>query len=235
MDREAIIRKLVGIKAKMTNAASTEAEVESYTRMYNNLMRKYNLKETDIHIKEQGVGSKTFTPRKDSVHEVVFLSNVIAVVTETRVVTLNKTSVVFFGTQADIDYAEFLFRLCFNAIEQATTAFKASPLFEKINKLGRPVDEVIANFRVGFTINLNERLTKIAIENEKERGTGNALIVLKNQLIAQMLDELGGTKPSDQALALYQGGNLDALAGFAEGDKVILRRQAEAQKVIEGK
>lgn len=235
MNREAIIRKLAGIKAKMQNAASTEAEVESYTRMYNDLMRKYNIKETDIHIKEQGIGSKTFTPRKESVHEVVFLSGVIARVTETKAVTLNKTSVVFFGTNADIQYAEFLFRLCFGAIEQATNAFKVSPLFERLNKLGRPTVEVIANFRAGFTINLNERLTKIAEENEKNRGTGTSLIVLKNQLVESMLNDLGGTKPSSQALAVYQGGNLDALAGFAEGEKVILRQQAEAQKVIERK
>jgi hypothetical protein len=236
MNRNAILKKLAAIKAKLEDKASTPAEVESFTRIYNDLMQKYNLTESDVHVRSEGVGFKSFktgqTKAGEGLHEIAVISQSIAKVTETRAINSGVTAVVFFGTRPDVEYAEFLYRLCLNALETASKAFDGSTEHNRLVTMGYASGDVLRNFRAGFSIQLIERLDAIAAENERNKPTGNALILVKNELIQIVMDELGDAEKQFHAVVNYDHSRIAAEYGALEGDKVILRQQTEAQKVL---
>lgn len=233
--REDIIRKLNGIRAKMNNEASTPAEVESYTRMYNSLMQKYNLTETDLDIKKEGIAFKPFNMRQEGkakrYHEVEYVVPSISRLTNTEAV-VGEGHVFFFGTMADIQYAEFLYRLCHGTIEQSWKAYSTSLDAIRLKRAGRKPSQIYNTYRKNFAGTLAEMIEAMALENERQ-VTGNALVVLKNQLILAAMEQ-AGVKPAKtiNEVATYEGDLLRA-ANLAseEARKVRLRQEAGKQEV----
>lgn len=246
-NRDAIIRKLAGIKAKMENAAATPAEIENATRIYNDLMQKYNISETDIHIKQEGITYKSFKAGAQGNkrsgfyrHEMFLIADAIARVTETKKMNLVRPdsgtaimeSLAFIGTRPDVDYAEFLFRLCSNSLEQAAKAFVGTLEYTRLIRMKvKPVD-INRNFRAGFAITVIENLEKIALENERNKPKGNALVVLKKELIEAFIEKFNPTMSKQQGLTIFNHARLAAEFGSKEGDKVILRQQAGEVKKL---
>jgi hypothetical protein len=187
-NRDAILRRMAALRAKFQEGSGcTEEEANAAMEKYNSMMQQYNLQETDVHIKEQGVGESfwKYSEGKQK-HEVYWCLSSIGKLSETKPIVSPQTNTVFFyGTEADRQYAKFLYDLCYNAIETSWKAFRYSFTYTKMNR-NIHGKKIRYDFRMTMAQRLSERIRELASENVV-KSTGTSLIVLKNQLIEAAL------------------------------------------------
>lgn len=225
--RDSIVRKLNGLKAKFEHEATGEAEAMAAIAAYNRLMQKYNLTETDLHIRESGVEAKTFKHGAKQNGPMYWIVTGIGAVTDTRPIANAETKeITFFGTGPDVQYAEFLYRLIENALKTSWQAYRYSFEYTRLSKSGIHGRIIRNGFEKGFIIRLCQRLQAMAADN-KAAGAGRDLIVLKNQLIQAALDGVKTKKPQ-KAIMRYQDTSA-VKAGMDQADNVRLRKEAESK------
>lgn len=237
-NRDSIVRKLNALKAIFEHKNANEAEAIAAIDKYNALMQKYNLTETDLHIKQSGIKFANVQTDKTVFAAIHYMVVGITMVTNTEVIVRRNDRAcpcyMFVGTMVDVQYADFLFRLLEGAVDSAWKAYKATDAYSNLNKHhhGRLIKKA---FEDGFCTRMHEKLEQVARENGMET-TGRDLVVLKNALIKAALDE-AGMKSSSTKLTTYAiKSDAAAYAGMAEADKVRLRQEAEAKtKYLEAK
>ena len=203
--RDRIIRILTALRAKFAEGSNcTVEEADAALKRYNKLMVEYNLTETDLHIKKEGVGVDSHQYRTSGKQrpEIVWLLRPISMLTETRCLWnpfSNKIHVV--GTKVDRDYAEFLIRVCDHTIETSWNAYKHSWDYTLANKKkhGRTIRH---EFRMAVVMRLNERIQLLAMQNrDQEPSQTTALMILKQHLVQAFMDN-SGAQTEQKGLAL---------------------------------
>lgn len=234
-NKEAIIRKLSALKAKFEHANTKENEASAAMAMYARLMEQYDLTESEITLKTAGIAQhRRNTGSKNWMRPIAVITKGIEILTETYV-TYSKDQrkniiTVFNGTRADCDYAEFLSRLIFGAMAREFKAFKlGNYMYKELNQTmhGR---EIKNTFEVAFASRMQQRLMELAAERHEK---GQALIVLKNALIAQALGDQYKDKKQTNRLVKYTGGkSVIAAHAYKAADDVKLRQEAEHKETL---
>ena len=178
MDRDAIVRKLNALKAKFEHKTTGEAEAVAAMAMYNKLMQKYKLTETDLNLRASGVKIGAFSTdsnNKKQAPPMNYMVVPISKVTETYGVFDTTTMRgVFVGTMADVQYAEFLWTVIQNAFNESWKAFRYSFDYTKLHRGGMHGKTIRHSFDMGFMSGMTGRLNEMAAENAKA-GTGEPI------------------------------------------------------------
>lgn len=139
-NRDAIVRKLNGLRAKFMHENTSEAESFAAMEKYNELMQKYDLTETDLTIRESGIKFGKFatdTSNSKILPPMAYMTVPIGWVTDCRGIFDRKTmSAVFIGTMADVQYAEFLWTLIENQFKSSWKAYRYSFDYTKLHRAG---------------------------------------------------------------------------------------------------
>lgn len=237
-NREAILRRLQALKAMFEHKDTSEAEAMQAMALYAKLMEKYDLTETDLSVKQAGVGfRKVKNSETKHEHEVAFIVLAIEALTETRIVPVKGNEKepglfhVIHGTRSDVDYAEFIYRLCYNAIETSWKAYRYSYEYTKlVKKQGIHGRKVRSNFRLAMAYRLADRINAMAKERHAKQA-GTSLIVLKSELIKVAFPDLKqGNAIKGKNLAIKDDSVKAAWAGFEAGNKVELERMLKEQE-----
>lgn len=240
-DRDSIVRKINALNAIANDGAASLNEVEVAIRKRDKLMEEYNLTFSDLEIKNSKVNEQPIrTGAKKHLPEMHNVVNVIAKLTETEVVHFSGGSehvYVFYGLRVDTEYAEWIYRLVLNSLEQAWKAFKFSAKYTDLVKYQGIHGRVVrANFRNAFILLIKEKLQAMVLD--KQTVSTNALVLIKKDLIKVEIDKLNTTgKTSNRAIGFSKIAPEAIAAGLEEANKVVLRQQTNRQPTLflEGK
>jgi hypothetical protein len=238
MDKRAnIIRKLIALKAKLTDASNTtDAEKEAALLKYNELMQEYNVTEAEIGIKQSDIGrtNVNFNEGGKREHDVSHCIHAIARLSETRVIRNKKNlEYGFLGTRPDREYAEFLYRLCWSAIEDNWKAFRYSYPYTKMIKEGHHGRMIRNTFRKTVAFRLRERLDELVAMNATNRP-GTALVLKKSELIQAYVDENLDIKKGGKKLTRIVRHDNVIMAAVDAANRVPLRHEVnEGTKKLE--
>lgn len=229
MDRDKVLRIMAALRAKFSEESGcTPEEAESAMIRYNEMMQRYNVDETELHIKQEGIGESVYGYATGKhKHEVYWCLTAIGKLTNTKpIATPRLKEVTFIGTQADRDYAEFLFRLCWNAIETSWKAYRFSFSYTKLHRQGIHGRKIRYSFRTAMASRLSQRMQMLARENAVEATTTtNALVLVKDALINTYIEnEYGKINKGKTSKHRYSTADA-AMAGKEAADDVKLRQE----------
>jgi hypothetical protein len=236
--RESIIRILAALRAKFQEGSGcSEAEASAAMEQYNKLMIEYDLQETDVHIREQGVGKQSYRHSEQGRNkpEWYYILNNIATLSDTRIIWhLGKKEAVIYGTQADRDYAEFLIRVVINTIETSWKTYRYSWDYTRLAKHnhGRHIRNT---FRKAIVVRLAQRINDLIAMN-KAKATGTGLVVVKQELIKKFIED-DGTKVR-KGTSLSFRSNLESTIhhAYEAANKAQLQHQTTNEtRLLEGK
>ena len=238
MSRENFLRRLAALRAKFSDGSNcSPAEIETAMRMYADLKAKYDVEDTEEHIRDEGISSVRGASAMNGKHmdAIAFCINTIAEYTDTKGLLMRHSGghVMWFGTKPDIEHAMWLYTIIQNGLETAWKAYRYSFEYTKLHRSGAHGRTIRDNFRKGFVANICMRLDKMIAE---KKVAGTSLIVVKNELIQAFIDrEVGKTKRASGSLTTTN--KTSALtAGYNEGEKVGLRQTMKNETLLlEGK
>ncbi len=224
-DRDKIVRKIAALLARAADEASSAAEVSHAMHIAHKLMAQYNLTLDEVMLKREPVGQGHFHVRPEDSDYANILVTAIA-----RLAHCHAQGVlgpvhefIFTGLRVDVLYAEWLFRASAAAMARGWTAFEGSARFAELRR-SHPLAELERHFKLGFSIDLAERIKKLAAED----GTPNALIVLKEQRIADAMGAAAAAKRPGKDLVRVKGKLIEAFKTGAEASRSVpLRQQVE--------
>jgi hypothetical protein len=222
MDEAAIIRKIAALLARAEDSASSPAEVAHAIHIANKLMLRYNLSRDEVRLRREEMRrSERIVSRADSRY-----ANTIAVAIG-RLAQCRTTGergardhYIFSGLRADVDYAEWLFRASWAALHQGWEAYRASAEHQQLIEKGGAPAAVEYHYKLGFSIDLADRIKALAQSNFE--ATGTALICLKNELIEQAFGKARG--PSVSLVPIRSSLEAAFQSGADESRKVGLRQ-----------
>jgi hypothetical protein len=222
MDEAAIIRKIAALLARAEDSASSPTEVAHAIYIANKLMLRYNLSRDEVRLRREEMRrSERIVSRADSRY-----ANTIAVAIG-RLAQCRTTGergardhYIFSGLRADVDYAEWLFRASWAALHQGWEAYRASAEHQQLIEKGGAPAAVEYHYKLGFSIDLADRIKALAQSNFE--ATGTALICLKNELIEQAFGKARG--PSVSLVPIRSSLEAAFQSGADESRKVGLRQ-----------
>lgn len=222
-NRDSIIRKLNALRAKAydKSIADTPEAISALTK-FNELMQRYNLTLTDLEVRESKIGGFNKKPTKTTDY-MKYLVLGISQLTNTEVIPVKGGEFLFIGIGADIAYANWIYDLVSNALENSTIAYKIGPDYHKRINNGEKPAKIMEAFKNGFVYAVSENIQKLTQSN----STGNSLMVLKNDLIASFMQEQGINTPRTKSTAIKVADNHTEVMqnGYREGNKVRLRQE----------
>jgi hypothetical protein len=188
----------------------------------NKLMLRYNLSRDEVRLRREEMRrSERIVSRADSRY-----ANTIAVAIG-RLAQCRTTGergardhYIFSGLRADVDYAEWLFRASWAALHQGWEAYRASAEHQQLIEKGGAPAAVEYHYKLGFSIDLADRIKALAQSNFE--ATGTALICLKNELIEQAFGKARG--PSVSLVPIRSSLEAAFQSGADESRKVGLRQ-----------
>ena len=231
--RDSIIRILAALRAKFAEGSGcTVEEADAAVEQYNRLMQEYNIQETDIHIRQHGVGRDNHTLREKGKKQrppIVFVLRAIGELSQTRVVWSDRNNgCAVFGTQADRDYAEFLIRVCQFTLENSWKAYRYSWHYTELKEAGEHGRRIRHAFETTVVSRLSERMLELAAMN-RIKGSGTSLIVLKNELIQAFLDQQGFKTQSKEITKSYSGYETTVAQALNAANNAQLQHRTENQ------
>lgn len=190
------IRAKISALLKKTEAnGASEAEANSAMAIASKLMAEHGVTINDI--KENNEAARDFSKRhvnpgaKNLSVVDKFVANAIGVYTDTKVwnskgfdgFKMGKTkmkakyssNLMFYGYSVDVELAEYIYKICDSAVE---TEWKK---FSRTVPAGARAKARVT-FQLGMTLRLRDRLMEMK-KTTVEETNGNALVVLKKQLV----------------------------------------------------
>lgn len=193
MDEAAILRKIAALLARAEDSASSPAEVAHAIRTADALMRRYNLTRDEVRLRREEMRRCHWSVGRDHSDYANTMAVAIARLAQCRVTGERgeRDHYAFAGLGVDVDYAEWLFRASWSALRQGWQAYRGSPQHARLAGEGSAPEAIEHHFKLGFSIDLAERIKKLVQDGAQTAGT--ALISLKNELIEQAFGSAKGT------------------------------------------
>lgn len=218
---ESIRKKISALLKKNEEAGANETEANAAMTMAQKLMDEYGVTMEDIQKtqnNQDGFSEKKIQEGRKNLHEVDLygISSAIAHFTDTTVfkrkVRGEDATLVFFGYNADVELAEYIREVCKRAMETEWGLFVSG------NELTGHKRRHRKNFMIGMSDRISKRLRALK-ESHTESTTGTDLIVLKNQLVIQALNERNvNIRKNNRKVTYDEGEAFDA--GQDAGDRV---------------
>jgi hypothetical protein len=236
--KESIIRILAALRAKFAEGSGcTDSEAATALEQYNKLKTEYDIQETDIHIKQEGIGKSTYQARKTGKQkpDLYYLGRAISRLSGARLLYGNQSGKFhIYGTGIDREYAEFLLTVANNTIESSWKAYRYSYDYTRQVKHGNVHGRQVRNaFRKVVTLRLAERMIALA-EANAHKAQVNALVVVKNELIQAFIDndEALGNKRKGTDLTLKTDLHSTVHSALTAAEKAQLQFQATNETLL---
>lgn len=224
---DAILRKMRALMAKTEDAGCTEAEAKAAAEALDRLMGEYDVALDDLTVRSTKCDTRVIVqkdkrgPTRETVGAIAKFTDTKAWYSPQGNFTEN---VCFFGLIPDLDIAEYLYLLFKRSIDKETISY---PMFNRaylrLDAKGRKEAEV--SFGIGMALRLSERLMELKSKRDwhTEHETGNALIVLKGQIVTEEYAKLGKELRKDKTKLKVT--NRDAYTkGREAGDRVAINQ-----------
>lgn len=223
MDQAAILRKIAALLARAEDSASSPAEVAHAVRIADRLMRRYNLSRDEVRLRQEEMRRCAWSVSREQSDYANTIAVAIARLAQCRVTGERgeRDHYAFAGLRVDVDYAEWLFRASWAALRQGWEAYQGSPQHDRLIDEGSAAGAIEHHFKLGFSIDLAERIKKL-VQGDVE-GTGTALVSLKNALIEQAF---GSAKGTSTTFVAVRSSLQDAYRSGAYASREVGLRQA---------
>lgn len=230
MDKQTIITKLQGIKAKINDPAlAGTPEQESAIWMFAKLMTKYNVSLSEVDVKISDI-KMTAVFYKDKIMESIAI--MVADLTDTRITKNgNSKGLVFYGNKSDVDYADWLFRTCQNHCAVSFLKYQMTMDYYALVKQTSKAN-IERNFNQGWYAGIAKLFDQMQLDKQpiEESHHGNALMVIKSEKLNDFEAEHGVRPCVTKSVAVRKKRNVAAYAmqqGFKEGESAILHHQMQ--------
>lgn len=231
MTDETIIQRIRNLRAKATDAATSEAEAIACAKKAAKLLEEHDLSEADLSetTHERRADSLQVNVRCDSrgkpPYLVAILTGAIADYTQTRAF-LAQGGVLVYGTEADTEMAAYLIEMTLYAHDQAWIKFRTEAAWIP----GQSKAQRANGFTIGFAIAVADTLEELKTAREAaQAATGTALVVSKGEAIDAAIadDGLADAKTHNPRKRKVSREAYDA--GRAAGAEVNVNRPLEAR------
>lgn len=191
--RAGIIAKIQALLAKTADNGCTEAEAMLATQKASELMNAYRISMTDIEIRDEPVTQSDIeSPNKSRRAPADWCIMSIAAFTGTktwyRSNRYTHRCVTFFGLEADVAFASYLYKMVNGAVASATDAYKQTDDYRADwNKRA-----ATQSFQLGMARRINTRLHELSRQAQPiKTASGTALVVVKNAIVEQAFANTG--------------------------------------------
>lgn len=229
MNRDKIIKKINDLRNLASHPTTEPHLVDASIRKYEKLMEQYNLSMDDLTLREEGVtvsgfksekGGNTLKTRNPMGWAVLPIKRL----TNTALIAPRKglNNWQFIGNKADVEYADWIYNLIKNSMENAAMAFRIGKEYHVAINTGVKGADAIHAFKQGFVFACAANLRKMV-----EEQTGNALMVVKQELVTSFLSDHKLTDLDDwnTKQVATRDNTLEFInSGIEEGNKVKLRK-----------
>jgi hypothetical protein len=186
MTLSSIAHKLRALRAKAEDSGSPQPERDSAMAKYEELLRKYHLDASELEIREEGTGHiiVTLDTRGNSWAIGARLQRQIGKFTETRTwVNSRRSEFHILGLKSDADFAEWLLASLIRHVQAEAMEF--------ILNLEAGYRGDVESFANAAAARINTRLREMVEQRAPTGGNGNALVVVRGQMIEQEMTRLG--------------------------------------------
>lgn len=194
MADQSIIEKIRALRAKVNDAAATEAEVEAAARAITKLMMKYDVSEDALKetAESKGVHAKTDEHVRDLEVVIGGCWQGIQALTETKIYSssgMKGKSYGVIGAEPDVEMTLYLIEMITISAKRMWLQYRAAA-FEGNVPIGKYSRK---DYYAQFGYTMNDRMHQLAQERVSVRtqATGTALVVVKDQLIKDTMKEMG--------------------------------------------
>lgn len=198
MSDDSIVNRIKALRAKVNNAASTEAEVEAAARMVAKLMTQHDIDESQLKESDfsEALHAKTDVMKNDINEVVRYCWSGIEALTETKS-WRGEERIHYVGLDHDVEMALYLYELITMSAKRGWLRYSAK-LFDEKGMMR--TKGARASYYVGFGQRMNAMLMQLHRERQSARdawedvGTtsgGTALVVRKDNIIKSKMKEMG--------------------------------------------
>jgi len=221
-----IIRKIKALRARAADAASSENEAAKAAEVADKLLREHNINLSELDVRGEGVEKNVWGAGRRTRGPETFAAVKIAKATNCEVWVQNGGEIVYLGNPADVEVAMYFTDLVSNAAEACLRAYRKTEdyayrfRYQSARKVG-------ADYRVGVCQRLGERILDQVAAERMPQASGAGLVVVKNALIKQWLEDNGLSfrqKRSNRTV----GGAYNA--GRGDADRVSIGRGVGTQR-----
>jgi hypothetical protein len=171
--RDKMLQRVLNLRARAEDDASSEAEVNAALTLAMKLMDSYNIEEAELAIAEaegritleivQKVADTSMLKGTKQKHKVLNVLSSIAKFTETRVVVNSYSGgIIFTGHRPDTELANYLVAVVKEALDREFANYKR-------NTAGRLGYGAKASFQTAMASRLSHRLNDMANERDRDR------------------------------------------------------------------
>jgi len=224
-DLTKIKARILALASKTISNGCSEEEAMAAINMVGKLLKQYNLSMDEVELRAE----KCVTLKIDSGSKmrggVYFAVMAIGEFTGCKVwINRGKTlTYCFFGQESDLLMAKYLYDIITNAIDTETEKFKKTPEY----KMAPSKKGASSSFAIGMGSRISARLTQMKKKNDGDvaaaRGGSNALVVLKNQIVADAFRDLALRMKKNYNKTTIMN-NAAYRSGGVAGDRVNLSR-----------
>jgi hypothetical protein len=222
---DAIIHKIRSLRAKATNAASTEAEIEAALAAITKLMMKHDIDETDLAESQRTSEARHYETGVHLNETDAIINrcwNGICTLTETKLWRTKErkgAKYSYIGDPVDVEMAIYLHEMIVIHGRRGWYAYRAnlSETGQKKNSQSR------FDFYSSFGDRINARMKEFA-KMRMEQRSSTALVVRKDTLIKEKMDEMGIKLRKSRASQKVARDVNAYYAGVSAADRVNLNR-----------
>ncbi|AWY09243.1 hypothetical protein vBRpoSV10_121 [Ruegeria phage vB_RpoS-V10] len=224
-NQEKLIETIKALRARAADSGSSEAEVDAAINRADRLMREHEVSLDDLNRTKAagGIIRGEWSLGTKKIHVVEYIASAVTRLTETRGWVSSRdgvASLVFYGFEADVEYALYIVDLVHNAMEAEWAKYRESGALDDYprNKRGSIRD----TFLKGMGARIREKLVTMAAANSlamtETATTGTALVVVKREMVNEAFDslEMDISKRRASTKKHYAG---PLFAGMAAGER----------------
>lgn len=215
-----IVKKIKALRARAADSASSENEAAMAAKVADELLERHNINLSEVDVRADGVVKERWDSGRETCPvESWAMEGIDKGCNVKSWYTRGVITVV--GSPADVETALYYIDLTRVAVVACWDSFQKTEEFWRQRERGNSARKIGFSFRKGVAMRIGERIGKFAESPERVRSSSNALVPVKNALVAAYLDEnkikisSASASPVDTS-ALY--------AGMKAGEKVALGR-----------
>lgn len=188
-DRKKIAAKMRSLAQLTVDNGCSQEEAASALALLASLQSKYNLTLDAIELEAEEPAFIACHIRNENVYQV---AAAIAKATDTRAVIADERKVVFFfGTQHDVEYANYLMAIVDAAAHTAFNKFILDPQYKVLRNAKQSEQIIRLSYTIGIVTALGNRILAMLKPIELHSSTGQELMIIKANKAQEFMDSMG--------------------------------------------